>query len=195
MILSPWRLVSWLLTLIVFGLPLAAAVLFVMAILGNPGTCEAEEQSIAHSPALATSFQEKWDRLNTVLAFGSEASITLSEAEVTSRAEQWVIERDVPVSDLVICFSMEGGAASGQVDVPFFPLDVDVLIRWTVDMTGETLKVEIEDIEVGGLPGPVADLVENFIDDLIDDQEEQLGLDFSYGVAFSDGEATISGQP
>lgn len=195
MFLSPWRLISWLLTLIVFGVPLAAAVFVSLALLGDPGTCETEGQPIANSPALAASFQEKWDRLNTTLVLGSEASVTLSEAEVTSRAGQWVADHDVPVSDLVICFSMEGGAASGQVDVPFFPLDVDVLIRGTVDMTGETLQVEIDEIDVGSLPGPVADLVQSFIDDLIDDQEEQLGLDFSYGIAFSAGEATISGHP
>ncbi len=79
--------------------------------------------------------------------------------------------------------------------MPFFPVDVNVLIRGTVDMTGETLEVEIEEIQIGSLPGPLTNLVENFINELIGDQENLLGLDHDYGIAYTDGRATISGTP
>ncbi len=195
MILSPWRVLSWFLAIVAIGLPLAAVVFFFMAIAGDPGTCEAENRPITTSPEQAATFQERWNQLNSVLALGGATSITVSENEMTSRAEAWIEEQDVPVSNLVICFSMEGGAASGQVDVPFFPVDVDVLIRGTVDMTGEKLEVNIEEIKIGSLPGPLTNLVENFINELIDDQENLLGLDHDYGIEFTDGRATINGTP
>jgi hypothetical protein len=189
------RLLSWLFPIIVIGAPLVAVVLFSMAILGSPGSCEDEERPISDTLESAVAFQLKWDRLGDVLDAGQVSTFVFSESEVTSRARLWVDEHDVPVSDLFICFSTEGGAASGQVDVPFFPGDVDVLIRGTVDLRGERPEVQIDEIEVGSLPGPLANLVKSFIDALIDDQEEELGLDHDYGLAFGEGEVTISGQP
>lgn len=189
------RLLSWLFPIIVIGAPLVAVALFLMAILGNPGSCEDEERPISDTLESAVAFQLKWDRLNDTLDAGQVSTFVFSESEVTSRARLWVDERDVPVSDLFVCFSTEGGAASGQVDVPFIPGDVDVLIRGTVNLRGERPEVEIDEIEVGSLPGPLANLVKGFIDALIDDQEEELGLDHDYGVAFGEGEVTIGGQP
>ncbi len=189
------RLLSWLFPIIVIGAPLVAVVLFSMAILGNPGSCEDEERPISDTLESAVAFQLKWDRLGDALDAGQVSTFVFSESEVTSRARLWVDEHDVPVSDLFICFSTEGGAASGQVDMPFFPGDVDVLIRGTVDLRGERLEVQIDEIEVGSLPGPLANLVKSFINALIDDQEEELGLDHGYGVAFGEGEVTIGGQP
>ena len=189
------RLLSWLFPIIVIGAPLVAVVLFLLAILGNPGSCEDEEHPISYSNRAALAFQLKWNRMNDVLDTGQESTFVFSESEVTSRARLWVDEHDVPVSDLYVCFSTEGGAASGQVDVPFIPGDVDMLIRGTVDLRGERPEVQIDEIEVGSLPGPLANLVKGFIDALIDDQEEELGLDHDYGLAFGEGEVTIGGQP
>ena len=58
-----------------------------------------------------------------------------------------------------------------------------------------TLVVVITDLEVGGLPSLLTDLVEDFINNIIADQTEDLDLDHSYSLTFTEGEVTISGVP
>lgn len=180
---------------VVVGAPLLAVVLFFMAVVGSPGSCETEDRPISYSPLLAASFQEKWDQLDDTLDAGQESSVVLNEGEATSRAQLWVEEHDVPVSDLLFCFSAEGGSASAKLDVPFFPGDVDVLVRGTMDLTGEHPEAEIEEIEAGGLPGRFTDLVEGFVNGLIEDQTEEITLTHDYNVAFGEGEVAVSGGP
>jgi hypothetical protein len=196
LLFTPWRIVGMVFGLLVIGIPLVAVIFFLLAVSGGPGTCEVEGRPIEGSAAEAASFQQKWDQLNGALDAGQPSSATFTEGEATGRARQWVDEHDVPVSDLVLCFSAEdGGAAYGKVDVPFFPGDVDVLVRGTVDLTGEHPDAEIDKMEAGNLPGPLTNLVENFINTLIDDQANDIDLDHDYGVEFADGNVTITGQP
>ena len=195
MIFSPLRLISWFLSLLVIGIPLAAIALFVVAITGSPGSCEAEGQPISFQTSQALSFQEKWDQMSATLDAGSVSTIIMDEQEVTSRARLWVEEADVPVSDLVICFTVDGGAASGKFDIPFFPGDLDVLVRASVELRGEHPEITIEELDMGGLPRLLTDVVKGQITSLIEDQAEKLTLSHDYGLSFDDGIVTASGQP
>jgi hypothetical protein len=193
--LTPLRLIGSLLALVVIGGPLAALALFLTAVVASPGTCKSGAGPIEPSLQLAVSFQQKWDQLNNTLDAGQVSSVTFTDDEATSRARLWVVEHDLPVSELFVCFAPEGGSASAKVDVPFVPGDVDVLVDGTLILTGDRPEADIQDIEVGGLPGPLADLGESIVDDLIDDQAEKLELDHDYGISFGPGEMTVSGQP
>ena len=196
LIFTPWRIVGMVLGLLVVGVPLLAVLFFVLAVTGGPGTCEVEGRPIAGAPEEAAAFQTKWDQLNGTLDAGQPSAVIFTEGEVTGRARQWVEDKDVPVSDLVVCFSAEdGGAAFGKVEVPFFPGDVDLLARGTMNLRGEHPDADIDKMEAGNLPGPLTNLVENFINTLIDDQANDIDLDHDYGVSFRDGEVEISGQP
>jgi len=195
MIFGPLRLVSLLISLIVVGVPLVAVGLFLTAIVGSPGSCEAKDRPIGVNLLSAASFQLKWDELNAALDAGQTSTVVVSESEATSRAQGWVEEHDAPVSRLFVCFDNEGGAASGRVQVPFLPGDVDVLIRGTLTLTGQHPEAAISQIKVGALPGPIADLVERFVTNLIDDQTAKIELRHDYGISFGQGEMTVSGQP
>lgn len=195
-LLTPWRIIGTLFGLLVIGIPLLAVLFFFLAITGSPGSCEVEGRPIAGTIQEAGTFQEKWDQLNNALAFGQPSTATFTEGEATGRARLWVEENDVPVSELFLCFSAaDGGQASGKVDVPVIPGDVDVLVMGTVDLTGEHPNADIDEIEVGGLPGRLTSLVEGFINSLIDDQEGKIDLTHDYAATFADGTVTISGQP
>ena len=195
MFLNPFRLISWLLALLIIGVPLTIIAFFRLVLAGSPCSCEAEDRPITYDALRAVSFQEKWGQLDDALNADQLSAAVFDESEATSRARIWADEHDVPVSDLYLCFSPEGGAISGKVDIPFFPGDVDVLIRGTMDLTGERPEFVVEEIEVGRLPGPLTDLVEGFINNLIDDQTEDLELSHDYGLTFGEGEVTVSGQP
>jgi hypothetical protein len=195
MILTPFRVVSWLLGLIVIGVPVATVVFFFLAIAGSPGECDSQGRTVVADLAGAASFQEKWDDMNDTLDAGQPSSATFTESEATSRAQLWAEQHDAPVSDLKLCFNAGGGSGSAKVDIPFFPGDVDVLVDGTLDLTGEKPVAEIDNVEMGNLPGPAADLVENFITRLIDHETDDITLQHDYGLEFGEGEITISGQP
>ena len=194
MFFGPLRLLSLFISAVVIGVPLAAFGIFVVAVAGDPGSCENEDRPIAINDWAAASFQLKWDDLVTALDFGQLSTVDFSESEATSRARLWAEEHDVPVSRLFICFREDGGAISGTVDVPVLP-DVDVLVEGTFILDGDHPQSSIDKIEVGGLPSPLTNLVETFINDLIDDQTDEIDLSHSYNITFREGEVTISGVP
>ena len=191
----PLRLLVWLLPIVVFAAPVAAFAFYLVAVIGSPGSCTTAERPIDFTLEAAASFQDKWDALNASLDAGRPDSAVFSEDEATSRARLWVTEHDIPVSDLFICFDDGGASASADVDVPIVPGDVDILVRGTVLLIGEMPEAEVVEIEVGGLPGPVTDLVEDFVTDLIDDQSEDVILIHDYVLTFSEGEMTVAGRP
>jgi hypothetical protein len=195
MIFRPLRLLALFLLLVVIGVPLAAVVLLILAVTGSPGSCVPEGRTISISPERAASFQAKWDQLDAALDAGQVSTVVFDDSEVTSRARRWIDEHDVPASDVYICFEAQRGSGSAKIDVPFFPGDVDVLVRGTLDLTGEHPKIKIDEIEAGGLPGQLTDLMEGFVINLVDDESNDLTLDHDYGITFGDGEATLTGQP
>ncbi len=189
------RLVAWLLGFIALAAPIAALVLFIIAVAGSPGSCEDQARPVPISDELAASFQTKWDQFNDALAGGQISTIMVTDGEATSRARQWVEEHDLPVADLLVCFNVDGGSASGKLDIPFFWGDVDVLVRGKMTLLGEHPAAVIEEIELGGLPGMLTSPVEDLVSEMIDDETAKIALGHDYGVSFGAGEATISGQP
>ncbi len=195
MIFTPLRFVAWMLGLAVVAAPLAAIAFFVLAVAGSPGSCETEGRPIDFTPQQAVAFQMKWDQFSAALDAGPGSTVVFSEGEATSRARLWIEEHDVPVSDFMLCFNTDAASASGKVDVPYFPGDVDVKVSGTVELRGEHPVAIIDDVEIGGLPGPLADLVEELVDDLVDEQTELIELEpHDYHVTFGEGEATVTGQ-
>lgn len=192
---QPIRLLASLLGIIVVGAPLAAVGLFIIAVAGDPGTCEAEGRPVISSDSAATSYQTAWDGFQATLGSGQTATVTFNEAEVSSRAQQWLDQHDSRITELRICFTDGGADASAKIDVPFMPGDIDVLVRGTLILTGDHVEIDIDEVEVGGLPGPLNDPVQSFVDDVIADETVDLELERDYQLAFSEGSVTVSGQP
>lgn len=193
--LNPFRLIATLLGFLVLATPVAAVTFFFVAIAGSPGTCEDAARPITTSIQLAGLYQDKWDELDASLNAGQPASVSFTESEVTSRAGIWLEEHDAPIDDLLICFGDGTASASGKIDIPFVPGDIDVLVSGTLILTGDFANTEIDKIEVGGLPDLLTDLVEDFINDVFEDQTDELDLDHSFSLIFTEGEVTISGLP
>ena len=193
--LNPFRLIATLLGFLMLATPVAAVTFFFVAIAGSPGTCEDEDRPITTSVQLAGQFQDKWDTLNATLGAGRPASADFTESEVSSRAGLWLEAHDAPIDNILICFGDGTASASAKIDIPFVPGDIDVLVSGTLILTGDIADAHVDKIEVGGLPDVLADLVENFIDDIIEDQTEGLELDHSYSLLFTEGAVTISGLP
>jgi hypothetical protein len=192
---NPFRLFTALLGIIVLATPIAAVAFFFVAITGSPGSCASEERPVTSSLQLAADFETKWDALDASLLSGQPLSLTFTESEVTSRADLWLKEHDAPIDDIQVCFGDGTASASAKIDIPFVPGDIDVLARGTLILGNNVAEVDVEELEVGGLPSFLTDLVEDFINNVFDDQTENLDVEHSYSLVFTEGEVTISGTP
>lgn len=173
----------------------AALVLALLAMVGEVEQCSSGGRPVFLDEAHASSFREKWDGLNAQLDAGQQASVSLDESEVTSRATSWLEEKDAPIEQLTVCIHQGSGTATAEVDTPFFGRNVSVRVDGTVDLSGSHPKAQVDDIKVGGLPGFLSGVVKGLVEDVIDDQLEDVELKHRYSLDLQEGVATVTGTP
>jgi len=172
-----------------------AAVIFVganviLALSGGPGPCTPGGGPITVNAANADGFQAKWDAFDGVLDLGSPSSVTFNESEVSSFVDR---EFGSPFSDPRICIHDGFGEGTAMLDI--LGLSVKIKVTGNVDLSGEHPVAEIDDIEVGNIPGFITDIIEDFFTDLIDDETNRADLAHTYTPILTDGNAQIDGAP
>jgi hypothetical protein len=159
---------------------------------------------VADDPALAADWQASWDAFNAALDAGQESSVSFDESHVTSRANTFLDEKDVPVvSDVTICFGDGTAEAYGKAEVPGLAgvpifgglFDAKARIRGTMDLSGSEPMIEIDDLDVGNVPGPVANRVRDRIEDAVNDALADFDVEHHYTVTFTEGLVTVAGTP
>lgn len=174
---------------------LIAAVIFVganviLALSGGPGPCTPDGGPITTNAANAQSFDDKWMALSDTLDAGSPASANFNESEVSS-----FVDREIgsPFSDPRIC--IHDGFGEGTATLDILGLSAKIKVTGNVDLSGEHPVAEIDDIEVGNVPGFIIDFIEGFITDFIDDETNKVDLDHTYTPTLTEGQAQIDGVP
>ncbi len=174
-----------------FFISVAAASLGVLLVVtGSPGTCT-DREIAPISAAVATQLDQRWDQFSAqILAAGS--SIDISESEATSRARQYVNDENAPIDNLRVYFCDEGrGQLAGEVEA--IGVNVDFVVTGRLDTSGAQPMLQLDSVDVGNLPGFVADAVLNL---LLDDDARTLELDENLiGSEIGDGLISISGGP
>ena len=183
----------------VFGLVFIVIVFVVvvgaLAFTGGPGDCTPGGGPIEVSAANSEAFQQKWDGLDATLDGGSPASVTFTESEIASRADQFLtVEEDTDFSDVLICIHEGFGEGTAKVS-GFLGLDVRARVKGNVDLSGDHPVAQIDDIEVGNVPGFLVDPFENLVEDAIDEALDGVNLKHTYAPALSEGQAQIDGTP
>ena len=169
----------------------------ILMLTGKPGICDNPPLRVGRdlepppSDALADELENRWDQFSKDIAT-RQAVFEATESEVTSRARQYVDEEDVPVKDLFIYHCGDGqGQLAGRVDVA--GLGANFVATGTLVIGGEKPVVEIDSVDVGNMPGFVADAV---LDLLLEQDARTLELDENLlGFEISDGQAQITGGP
>jgi len=179
---------------------LIAAVIFVgvnviLAFSGGPGPCTPGGGPITINAANADGFQQKWDGFDAVLDGASPSSASFDESEVTSRADQYFRdETDVDFVDVRICIHDGFGVATAKLEA-ILGLDTEVKVTGTVDLTGDTPVAQIDDIEIGNVPGFITNAIEGFVEDAVDEALEDIDLSHIYTPTLTEGNAQIDGVP
>jgi len=178
----------------VIGLVLVPVVVVgALAFTGGPAPCTPGGGSIEISDTQAQSFDTKWDELDGALDGGRPSSITLTESEVSSRANKYIDDKGGDVDDVRVCIHDGSGEVTGSVNV--FVGSGKFRVSGTVDLNGGRPVVNFQDIELGNVPsfvlGPLESAVEDAIQELLDD----ITLDHTYAPVLSEGQAQINGTP
>jgi hypothetical protein len=185
--------ISGFLVIIIFGIGLAA----VLMLTGKPGICDnpplrvGRDLDPAPSSDLAAQLDARWDQFSADIK-SQQAVFQATESEVTSRARQYVDDEDVPVEDVFVYYCGDGkGQLAGRVDVA--GLGANFVATGTLVLGGEKPVVEIDSVDVGNMPGFVADAV---LELLLDADARRLELDENLlDFSIADGLAELTGGP
>ena len=156
---------------------------------GSPSPCV--DREVLVSSGARIQLQDKRDafKLRSVSAATSE---TFTESEVTSRGVEFLADEGIDIENLQVFFCEEGYAEATGTFVGGGP-NVDLLVRGTLDFTGDLPRIDIDEIRGGNLPGflPVGALV-----DSIDDEAKTLDISVNLtGITYGDGVVSIQGAP
>ena len=194
---APLRAAIVIISSMVGGVVIFGLVMSVLAVSGGPGQCTSGGGIIIVNAANADSFDQKWDAMDAVLDSGSPSSITLNESEISSRADRYFTEEaSIDLKDVRVCIHDGYGEGTGTLDA-ILGLAVEVKIKGTVDLTGGSPKIDIEDIDFGSVPGWLIDVtdaifgVESDINGALDD----ITLKHTYTPTLSEGQVRIDGLP
>ena len=172
----------------------AAAVILGLAVTGGPGECTPGGGPIVVSAANAESFQQKWDVFDAALDGGSSATVTFDESELTSRANTWIEEEETDFQEVQICIHEGYGEATASLDLPGF-IDTKIKVTGRVELTGGHPVADIDDMEIGNVPGPALGVFEGLAEDAIDEALNKIDVEHSYVITLTEGSAKIDGLP
>lgn len=181
-----------LLTLVVLVVLLAGMTL-ALAATGGPDACTPGGGPIIIDDANSAAFQEKWDALTETLDGGGSASTSFSESEISSRAQSYLDKHDAPIHDVRAC--VHDGYGEGTGTLSFLGLDVKFRVKGTMDLSGAHPDAQIDDYEIGNVPGFVTGALDMILSQAIDDQLGSIDLRHRYAPTLSEGTADIAGEP
>lgn len=183
-----WGIIA-LVTLVGLGIG-ATIVGGILIFTGSPSPCA--DREVEPSSAASQQLRAQWDDFEARAAVG-QAQITFDELGVTSRAVEYVEEKDIPLEDLQVYFCPDGlGEAIGTIKTP--GPDISVLLRGTLDLSGEKPRIDVQTIKAGNFPGfGTTWIINNIIKrgdaDILDLEPNLISLEIS------DGSATLTGGP
>lgn len=185
------KLIAFTISGVFFAAVVVVALTIFLIVTGSPSTCATSGWSAFPDAALAAQLDARW-ALFSAESMVAPASIEISDAEATARGRQYVEDEDIPIDDLRILFCGDGkGQIAGKVAA--IGIDVDFVVTGHLDVSGARPVVALDSVDVGNMPGFVADKV---LDILLNNDKRTLELDENLsGSSISDGQIVISGGP
>ena len=194
---SPLRTAIVIIASLVGSIVIFSMVMSVLAFSDGPGQCTPGGGPITINPANAAIFDQKWDDMDATLDSGSSASITLNESEISSRADHFFTQESaLDLRDVRVCIHDGYAEATGSLDA-ILGLQVEVKLKGNVDLTGDAPKTDIDEIDLGKVPGWLIDVADVIVDveGDIDLAFEDIELKHTYTATLTEGQVQIDGVP
>jgi RND superfamily putative drug exporter len=164
-----------------------------LAVTGGPYECQSGGDPIIVNHANAEAFDRKWAAFQAALGGGSTASVTFNESEVTSRVNAWNDEKDI-FEEIRVCIHDGYGEATGTLDGAGV-VDAAFKMTGTIELNGEHPAAHIDDIDLGNVPGPLLAALEDLAENPIEEALDDVDLNHTYTMTYTEGEVRIDGQP
>ena len=139
-------LLSLFLLVLVFG-----GVLVVLASTGSPSDCTPGGGPLTIDASNAAAFRGKWDTMAASLDGGAPASANFTESEISSRADEYLKEKDAPIKDPRVC--LHDGVGEGTARISVLGFDAKFKLKGTMKLDGAHPDVNVDSIEIGNIPG------------------------------------------
>ena len=204
-----WWIVGIVVTVVVLVIGLGV-VLTALFVTGGPSTdlvctdsVSGVERTVQSTVPLSDALQARLDALDDQLDAGSAGQVNFNESDATSRALQFALEEDIPITELVICFG-ENGVIEGRAKVDLGELvgalgilggSVKAEAKGTVDFSGGVIRIDLTGFSVGNAPGFGSNLAEGPLEDLINEALADVTLDHGYAFSVEEINAELSGTP
>ena len=206
-------ILSWIVGLVLMFVVLGVVLGFAATALfatGGPSTdlvCEdsvsGAERSVGSIATTGDQLQARIEGLDAQLDAGRPGNVSFTESEATSRAMQFIVEHDIPVKQVIICFE-DGNIVRGRAELDLgglvMPLGVGGASAkaeavGTLDLSGEHPVVELHDFSAGNMPGFAVDLAKGPLEDAINAGLAQVvDLDHTYTLTVAEESATLAGR-
>jgi hypothetical protein len=165
----------------------------ILTVTGAPDGCR--NSNVVANTNGAAAAERKWTRFAGTLAREGFAQVTLTEQEVTGRANRWIEDRRLPVEDLRVFFcgpdeDHPDGQGQMTASIGVGPLNTDVLVDATLDTDAEGEEIRILDVRAGNLPGFATGWAEGRVQDLLEDAAVDFEEDITT-IYFEDGTMTL----
>jgi hypothetical protein len=181
----------FLMLFLLFGVFVVA--LGALAATGGPGPCTPGGGPITVDAGNSSAFQQKWDALDATLDGGAPANASFNESEISSRANTYLEDHDVGFSDPRVC--IHDGEGEGTATFSFLGIDIKVRVKGTMDLTGDHPSAEVDDMEIGNVPGFMLAPAEGAVNRAIDAALDDIDLDHTYTLDLQPGQAGVNGTP
>ena len=194
---SPLRIVLTSIALLVGAAFIFVIVVVILVFVGGPDlNAECDDRVIEPAGHSDSAFDAKWEAFDDAVGARVAASVVFDEAELTQRAQSFLISEDVEeIEDVIICLFADGVAEiRGKGDVPVLP-DINAKIKGRIDLSGDVPVFDIEEFDVGSAGFIVNALgAKGAIEDGVNEALKNLNLKHPpYQIVIEEGRATVSG--
>jgi hypothetical protein len=185
--------ITGVLVLVIGLVVLFAVVVGALAATGKPSDCTPGDGPIVVDAAHSDAFKQKWDGFSKILDAGSTSSVTVTESEISSRADTYLKQKGAPIKEPRVC--IHDGSGEAQAKISFAGLTAHFKVKGTLDLSGSHPKAKIDSMEVGNVPGFLLKPVRSYINRAIDSELNNVTLDHHYTVTLTPGQAGVAGTP
>ncbi|MEX0751119.1 MAG: hypothetical protein WD359_09960 [Dehalococcoidia bacterium] len=184
-------------TLLVIVLAFSALSLL-LATTGGPEPCEPRGGPLVVDDAQAASFQQKWNEFQTTLDMVNAGQtvdparfVAFTESEISSRANEYVEGKHIPIDDIRVCLDEGYGVGTGTVSILGF--DTKVRLKGTVEFTDDSARPRIDDMEIGSVPGFMSAPIRRLVNRQLDRAAVDVVNAHNYQILIGNGNGAVAG--
>ena len=176
---------------LVFG-----AVTLALAANGGPKACEPRGGPLVIDQAQADSFDQKWDTFQDAIdaVNAGEAPdparfVAFNESEISSRANTWADQRNIPIDDIRVCLDDGYGVGTGTVSILGF--DTKVRVKGSVQLNENSAQPRVDEMQIGSLPGWMSGPLRRFVNSELDRTAVDVVNAQQYRVLIAQGRGAV----